>query len=917
MGRIQSTTGLATGIDIQGTVQKLMQIEAAPRDALVARQKDVQAQQAAVTDLTALAIGVQLAVQRLKKPDLFQSTNVTSSNPDILTATTTTGATPGQYQFVPARMALANHALSSGVTSSDSALGGGTFTFRFGGQADTAIALNDLNADAGVSRGQIKITDRSGGVATVDLRYAQTIDDVIAAIDNAGIGVTARADGDHLVLDDSSGGSGNLRVQEIGTGTTAADLGLANINVAANEASGTDLTRLFSGLRLDQIRDGNGLSLRPAVAELSVTLHDGSTRQIDLDPIGDSSPKTLGDVISRINAADPGKLQAQISADGQRIELKDLTAGSGTFAVTSPLGGSVAEELGLTDPAVGDTITGARLVSGLKTTLLNSLAGGSGLGTLGTISLTDRSGATANVNLAGAETLDDVIDAINGSGLRITASYNSARNGIALTDTTGATTSNLIVADGDATTTATKLGLAANAAASSINSGNLRRQTVGRGTLLTSYNGGQGVASGTFKITNSRGATGLVNLTALKPNSIGDVIDAINGLALGVKAQINDAGDGIALIDTAGGNGTLTVSDQGTGQAAADLHLAGSGVATTVNNQPTQLLDGSTTFKIQLAAGETLDDLVSKINALAGGVAASTLNDGAGSLPAHLSLLSNVTGRAGELLIDGSGLGLSFRDLTTAQDATLQVGGSASGGALISSQTNTFKGIVPGLDVALSGQSTDPVTVTVAQSSDDAANALQLLVDQYNKLRDKLDTYTSYNATDNTTGTLFGATEALNLDSQLSQTISGSYVNSGSIRSLAELGVSIDDQGKLSFDKSQFEARYKTDPQAVTEFFTDDKNGFAVSADKVLESLVGKDNSLFVTRLDSLQRRSDAYANDINDWNDRLAKIQDRLLNEFYTMESIVSSIKNNLTAVSQIQYIPPIASTSSSRSSN
>jgi flagellar capping protein FliD len=278
-------------------------------------------------------------------------------------------------------------------------------------------------------------------------------------------------------------------------------------------------------------------------------------------------------------------------------------------------------------------------------------------------------------------------------------------------------------------------------------------------------------------------------------------------------------------------------------------------------------------------------------------------------------LLSSVTGKAGELLIDGSDLGLSFHDLTSAQDALLQVGGSTSGGTLISSTSNTFKNIVPGLNVTLSGASTDPVAVTVAQSSDSIASAIQLFVDQYNKLRDKLDTYTSFNATDFTTGTLFGSNEALHLDSDLSRALTGSYFNDGSIRSLAELGVSIDDQGKLSFSKSEFQTKFNADPEAVTEFFTDENRGFAVKTDAMLESLVGKDNSLLVTRLDSLQRQVDDYTTDINNWNIRLAKIQDRLLNEFFNMESVVASIKNNLSAISQIQFIPPVFQNSNNSS--
>ena len=77
-------------------------------------------------------------------------------------------------------------------------------------------------------------------------------------------------------------------------------------------------------------------------------------------------------------------------------------------------------------------------------------------------------------------------------------------------------------------------------------------------------------------------------------------------------------------------------------------------------------------------------------------------------------------------------------------------------------------------------------------------------------------------------------------------------------------------------------------------------------------SLRGEDNSLLVTRSESLQRQVDDYTRDISNWDARLSRIQDRLTNEFYNMESIVSSIKNNLTAIGQIQYIPPISSSSS-----
>ena len=122
-------------------------------------------------------------------------------------------------------------------------------------------------------------------------------------------------------------------------------------------------------------------------------------------------------------------------------------------------------------------ITGRRIVGGLESVLLASLNGGEGLGTLGELDLTDRSGATDNVNLAGAETLEEVLDLINAADVGITAQVNSARTGIELIDTTGASDSNLIVASADATGTAEKLAIAVESARCLSRRSSIRRRS--------------------------------------------------------------------------------------------------------------------------------------------------------------------------------------------------------------------------------------------------------------------------------------------------------------------------------------------------------------------------------------------------------------------------------------------------------
>jgi flagellar hook-associated protein 2 len=120
MGRIQSSVGIISGIPIQDTVDKLIALEAQPRDRLATRNKVLGAEQSAITDLTALVLGVQFAIRRLSSAALFSQKTATSSNTSLLAATVASTAAPGDYQFVPARLAQTHSALSSGVAALDS-----------------------------------------------------------------------------------------------------------------------------------------------------------------------------------------------------------------------------------------------------------------------------------------------------------------------------------------------------------------------------------------------------------------------------------------------------------------------------------------------------------------------------------------------------------------------------------------------------------------------------------------------------------------------------------------------------------------------------------------------------------------------------------------------------------------------------
>lgn len=1024
MAQITANTGIFSGIPITDTVNQLVALKAVPRDRLVNRTKNITSEQTAITEIAALLLSVQFTARQLKQPSLYTQRQITSSQPTILTAVSTGTPALGTHTFTPIQAAQSHQLLSSGLASDTEPLGAGKLSFQFGGFVDEGKSLQLVNGGAGFDKGKIRITDRSGTAADIDLRYAETVDDVLDAINsNTEINVRAETVGGSFRLVDQTGGSGNLIVSELGGGTTAESLGLASINVAASTATGQSILELHSGVSLSSLNDGLGVSINNSLPDLELNFRDGSYLLVDLNPKDNSSlhasatsanadvnskvvftstvsgdqradvdivfvnddninggeetaaydsntkqltitiregqstandvvaalngdpvaraffrasladggdgtglvaeadgvttalptvvPKntTLGSVIDAINTAGAGRVTAAISADNKRIELTDLTTDQGnTFTVESAFDSGVAEALGLTNAAAGDTISGKRLISGLKDTLLGSFNGGQGL-TLGQLDLTDRSGASASVDLSGAETLDEVIEAINAAPVAIEARINRARNGIELLDASGSTSGPLIVANGDGTNTATALNLETSANVNSVDSGSLQKQTVGKSTLLSSYNGGKGVAQGAFQIIGSSGATATINLSDGSVKTVGDLIKKINDTTIGVQAQINETGDGILLIDTVGGSKTLEVVEQGS-TTAADLHILGSAKDVEVNGETKKAINGRTTFTIELDDDDTLDDLITKIKESGANVSASKLNSGGAVNPFHLTLSSNASGKRGELLIDTSQLGFNFNEAAAAQDAKLVFGSNngTSSGLLASSSKNEFTGLVDGLKINVLGASESPVSITVGSTSSSLLTTVKVLVDNYNKARNKILESTKFNADTQEAAILQGSATVQRVENDLGNVLSGRFFGVGSIESLAEVGISINTDGTLVLDEQKLQAKATSDPAAVRTFFSDETNGFGAKFEKILESLAG-DESLLANRTRALQAKIEDNEARINFLNERLEAYRQRTLNQFIKAEEAIGELQNSLQALASISVLPPLTS--------
>ncbi len=300
--------------------------------------------------------------------------------------------------------------------------------------------LIDLNGALGngIQPGAIQVSN--GAITrTVDLSNAASIGDVINTINSANVGgITAgiNAAGNGLTL--TAGAGDNILVTDPGGGSTAADLGILHKTASGNGISvvGADVTAKVTPLtKLVDLRGGAGID--PAGFKIT---NGTVSATIDLSTI-----TTVEGLLNAVNGANLG-VRAQINADGSGIDILNTT--QGTEMSISEVGGTTASQLGVRTFSPSDALTDLNNGKGLT------------LGSGADLTITRTDGSSFQVDLNGAQTAQDAIDAINAAdaGGGITASFATNGNGLILTDATSGAGA-LSVANANGSNVVKELGL--------------------------------------------------------------------------------------------------------------------------------------------------------------------------------------------------------------------------------------------------------------------------------------------------------------------------------------------------------------------------------------------------------------------------------------------------------------------------
>lgn len=431
-------------------------------------------------------------------------------------------------------------------------------------------------------------------------------------------------------------------------------------------------------------------------------------------------------------------------------------------------------------------------------------------------------------------------------------------------------------------------------------------------TSTATFNGTSQYAGDLQQAINQAVAVASIPLTQLQDNvstlqSESSELTTLQNDFTGLQTAVQQLSSGT-------GNGALsaTASDTNVASVSVDTSLAstpgtyslnvisvGSPTTTLSNNglptvtDPNQTsISSSGTFTLTVGSNnytitpssDTLNALAQAINGGNYGVSASIVDIGSSSSPDYrLTLQSTTLGNETIQLNDGTQNLLSV--LSSGSPAQYQVDGQPS--TPISSDTSTVT-LAPGVtaDLLEAGQT----TVTVAPDSSAAANALSAFATAYNSTLADLTTNHGTNG-----GALTGQSIVLQLQQSLSSLIQ--YTGGSGSANLADLGLTFNSQGQLTFDQSTFDNTEATDPQGVSNFLgSATSGGFLENATNILNGLEDTNTGLFVQTQNSYQQQINSDNSQITDTQTRITTMQNNLTEQMAQADSTIASLESQVS---------------------
>jgi flagellar hook-associated protein 2 len=307
----------------------------------------------------------------------------------------------------------------------------------------------------------------------------------------------------------------------------------------------------------------------------------------------------------------------------------------------------------------------------------------------------------------------------------------------------------------------------------------------------------------------------------------------------------------------------------------------------------------------------SLDDVASAINSSTAGVTATKVAsgvDGSGNALYRLQFSSKATGADASFRIY-RGTAADASDATdvlkapgsavikTAQDASVTLWKGTPAEQVITSASNTFTDLLPGVTVTASAVSTDPVNIAVSRDDSKITAVAKGLVDGISSAFVLIAAQTAVTTTTDASGK--------------TTTAAGVFAGDGNVRDIrqktldaasapinghspSEYGIVLSRTGTIDFDPDKFAAALATDPTTVMAAVQTIATRLAATATAASDKYTGTLTNAIIGDQSQVKNLGDQ----VSAWDIRLASRKSTLQRTYSAMEVLLSNMKAQSSAL-------------------
>ncbi len=324
---------------------------------------------------------------------------------------------------------------------------------------------------------------------------------------------------------------------------------------------------------------------------------------------------------------------------------------------------------------------------------------------------------------------------------------------------------------------------------------------------------------------------------------------------------------------------------------------------------------GDKTFKVDVKAGDTLQDIRKSINSNGDnfGLSVNIVNTADGK--AKLVIDSGISGDGKDLTITGDNAELGVFEAGGGVMSQTRAASSAEinvDGNVLKSDTNTFDDSIQDLKVTVLRVSdkdsagdlkANKVDITTDKTS--IQELVQQFVDGYNTLQDKMNGLGKRNSfvggvKQDDGGALAGDSTTRAIESFMSNLLVSPSQNSGTYSTVFEIGIKMDNKGKLSLDKTKFGEAVDKNFDQVVALFGGEK-GLASTLNSGLKEYT-KSGGMLAQREDVLNSDLRALTQKTSTANAQLTKYEAALRAQYGSLDALLVKMNSSASALATLQ---------------